>query len=125
MKWISAYCHNKDHLGNVRAVITPGSNNEAIVVQANDYYPFGMVHSTAPATNLYLYNGKEAQKEMNGRWYDYGARFYDAQLGRFSTVDPHAEKYLEHTPYNYVFNNPINGIDPDGKDGKLVKDGNN
>jgi RHS repeat-associated protein len=117
--------HLTDHLGNVRAVIKPGSNNEAIVVQANDYYPFGMVHSTAPATNLYLYNGKEAQKEMTGRWYDYGARFYDAQLGRFSTVDPHAEKYLEHTPYNYVFNNPINGIDPDGKDGKLVKDGNN
>ena len=40
-------------------------------------------------------------------------------------MDPHSEKYMEHTPYNYVFNNPTNGIDPDGKDGKLVKDENN
>jgi RHS repeat-associated protein len=108
--------HLTDHLGNVRAVITPGSNNEAIVVQANDYYPFGMVHSTAPATNLYLYNGKEAQKEMNGRWYDYGARFYDAQLGRWHVVDPLAERHFDITSYNYALNNPLRYIDPLGMD---------
>ncbi len=105
-----------DHLVNVRAVIKPGSNNEAILVQANDYYPFGMVHSTAPATNLYLYNGKEAQKEMTGRWYDYGARFYDAQLGRWHSVDPHAENYYSNSSYAYVTNNPLLYLDPDGRD---------
>jgi RHS repeat-associated protein len=107
--------HLTDHLGNVRAVIKPGSNNEAVLVQSNDYYPFGMVHSTAPATNLYFYNGKEAQKEMTGRWYDYGARFYDAQLGRWHSVDPLAEKYFSYNPYCYVGNNPIRRIDPDGR----------
>jgi len=49
-------------------------------------------------------------------WYDYGTRFYDPALGRFHTLDPHAEDYLEWTPYNYVGNNPINLIDPNGMD---------
>jgi uncharacterized protein RhaS with RHS repeats len=44
----------------------------------------------------------------------------DPVLGRFMSVDPHAERYPSWTPYNYVYNNPINGIDPDGRDGILI-----
>ncbi|MDP2423488.1 MAG: DUF6443 domain-containing protein, partial [Bacteroidales bacterium] len=79
--------HLKDHLGNIRSVITPNQSNQPVVVQANDYYPFGMVYSTAPNANKYLYNGKE-QQDMPGKWLDYGARFYDAALGRWHVVDP-------------------------------------
>lgn len=35
-------------------------------------------------------------------------------------VDPLAEKYLNMTPYNYVANNPVNAIDPDGRDFRMV-----
>jgi hypothetical protein len=47
-------------------------------------------------------------------WYDYGARFYDASLGRFHTLDPLAVGAPRITPYFYAHNKPINCIDHNG-----------
>ena len=62
----------------------------------------------------YQYNGKENQEELGLNLYDYGARNYDAALGRWMNVDPLTEKYPGWAPYHYVHNNPINMVDPTG-----------
>lgn len=86
------------------------------MVQADDYYPFGLtfnsyVQDDDPEQN-YKYNGFEEQ----GEWgvLDYLARYYDPAIGRFLNVDPAADLMRRHSPYNYAFDNPIRYIDPDG-----------
>ncbi|MBP6754628.1 MAG: RHS repeat-associated core domain-containing protein [Bacteroidia bacterium] len=130
-----------DHLGNVRLSYArdPLVRNRVKILEENHYYAFGLKHknynvehldfdqfpdtgvelvpmpAVANASYNYKYNGKELQEELGLGVYDYGARRYDPALGRWLSVDPLAEKYETLSPYNYVSNNPVNAIDPDGR----------
>ena len=100
----------KDHQGNNRVVI----NQSGTVEETNHYYPFGGVFASAGSIQPYKYNGKEFDNKKGLNWYDYGARHYDAALGRFTTNGRFAEKYYSMSPYQYGANNPVNNIDVNG-----------
>ncbi len=108
----------KDHLGNTRVVVNEAGDE----IQQTAYYPFGMefigTKVEGGTNNKYLYNGKELQDDQIGNgqldWYDYGARFYDAAIGRWHVIDPMSEIARRWTPYQYCYNNPLRYIDPDG-----------
>ena len=104
----------KDHQGNNRVVI----DNNGTVEQVNHYYPFGGLFgdNTGGDVQPYKYNGKELDRMHGLDLFDYGARHYDAAIGRWGTMDPHAENYYSWSPYAYVGDNPIIRTDPTGKD---------
>jgi len=103
-----------DHLGSLRAVATSAGT----VVEARDYYAFGLEMPgrtwTPSIKTREGYTGHELDKETGMNYA--GARFYDPAIGRWFVPDPLAAKYPGHSPYNYVLNNPLNFVDPDGKE---------
>ncbi len=128
-----------DHLGNtavyfedlngdglITSDAAAGAPSEVEVLQRSYYYPFGLpmrslwdfsADPTAPwptqttPTQRYLYNGKELHAELGLNWYDYGARWYDAAVGRFPCIDPLAERFAWVSPYNYAENEPVGHVD--------------
>ena len=88
-------------------------HEHGIVVQSQDFYPFGLAHQPhARYENKHLYQGKELQHELALNWFDFHARQYDPALGRFMSFDPQNQFA---SPYVGMGNNPANMVDPDGE----------
>ncbi|XP_038110908.1 uncharacterized protein LOC6039654 [Culex quinquefasciatus] len=98
-----------DHEGSTRLVI-----HQKRVVAAYDYMPYGQLMrkfgSSAVAHIAYRYTGQEYDEETG--LYNYHARLYDPDIGRFYQLDP-MEQYP--SPYKYAGNSPVSQIDPDGQ----------
>ncbi|XP_046646365.1 uncharacterized protein LOC124336627 [Daphnia pulicaria] len=103
-----------DHSGSIRLVLRDGQ-----VVAAYDYLPYGQLmrsYGNDPAAEIfYRYTGQEWDGETG--LYNYHARFYDPDIGRFYQPDPR-EQYF--SPYKYVGNSPVSLVDPDGEFGLLI-----
>ncbi len=108
------YFYFNDHLGNVRAV----ADEAGEPVQINDYYPFGLpmaeTGNDEQDVQPYKFGGKEFDRTDGLNLYDFSARQLDAGLGRFTSIDPMAEKYYSTSPYGYCANNPLKFVDPTG-----------
>ncbi len=86
------------------------------IIQEGHYNPFGL--PLAGLTTLgnpeyaYFFTGKELYEDEALQWYDYGARMYDVQIGRWTTHDP---VYQDDSPYIFCGNNGVNYVDLDGR----------
>ncbi|MEM7180468.1 MAG: RHS repeat-associated core domain-containing protein [Spirochaetota bacterium] len=102
----------KDHLGSTRALVDESAN----VIQSYRYDPFGeILQETSRTDALYTYTGQEYNSNLG--LYNYNARLYDAALRRFYETDP-AGQYA--SPYTYVGNDPVNRVDPSGRDAIIL-----
>ena len=115
-----SYHYNRyDYLGNIREVRSVVSDS---VVQRTQYYAFGLPWAGSEGSEAQprKYNGKEWVEAFGYDNYLYGARDYYSAIGRFTVVDPFAEKYAHISPYAYCANNPIKYVDPDGRENVIA-----
>jgi len=104
-----------DHLGNNVLAL----NEDGVVVERRIFEPFGEVVASqidTAAGAFAAFTGKNYHDELS--LYNFGARWYDAEAGRFVSVDPVVQFVSDpqtHNPYGYVRNNPIVLTDPDGR----------
>ena len=107
-----------DHLGNTRVTYEPKFENgiiEYAIKGVFDYYPYGKtLRFYNPEEEKYLTTQHQRDTETG---FDYrGARFYDADVARFLSVDPLAVEFPNESVYFYVGGNPVTFIDPDGRE---------
>lgn len=98
----------KDQQNSVRVVL----DQAGAVVAGYDYWPYGSIARSYGQTDIisYLYTGQEFDSDLG--LYNYVARFYDSDTGRFYAPDPSQQFF---SPYIYGANNPILFIDPTGE----------
>lgn len=122
-----------DHLGNVRAVIDGNASTTTYPLNGfysiDDFAPFGVKSTSSASSYLSLastgstvslrdgFTGQEDQSPDYGiSYYDFGARQYNTTLSRWLVPDSMGEKYFDVSPYVYCAGNPVNRVDPTGKD---------
>ena len=116
-----AFYYQGDHLGS-SAYLT---DEAGAITQTLNYLPYGEdwvdVHNNPNYLSRYKYNGKEKDPESGLHYY--GARYYDSDISQWLSIDPMADKYPSLSPYNYCADNPVNIIDPDGREGIVISGG--
>lgn len=99
-----------DNQGTVRDVV----DNNGSILNHISYESFGNVTSeTNPDVDFrFGYTGREFDEET--QQYYYRARYFDAIVGRFISVDPIGFNAGDANLYRYVYNSPLNATDPSG-----------
>ena len=102
-----------DYIGNVRTLVSLDITSNTFSVSSYDYKPFGDTLNTSTGSENRLgFIGRE--RDYENSYFSFGARNYDSETGRFLSVDPLFEAFMNITPYNYAYNSPVQFKDPSG-----------
>lgn len=122
--YLYVYCSNESNIDvlfdNLQLIHTRGP-----LLETDEYYPFGgtafaiSYKAALSPDNNYKLSGNELQANEFAagtglEFYDFNARMYDAQIGRFMAVDPLADNMPDWNPYGFAFDNPVYFVDPSG-----------
>jgi RHS repeat-associated protein len=108
------YYHLTDHLGSPRILLhdRPDTSQPPQVMHVYAYYPFGeLLQSWGNNESIHQFTGHEKDEHSSFDYHYFGARYYDARLGTFTSIDK-ASQFA--SGYVYGANNPIMANDPDG-----------
>lgn|GEM_PF-5344255 len=115
-----------DHLGSIRTTVDGSGMNKGTMSSWDDYYPYGLpmpnrsFNATNPqALNKFTGHEHDVQNSINLTYA--GARYLDPEIGQLVSVDPLAAKFPEWSPYNYTMGNPMNLVDPDGRESRAAQ----
>ena len=109
---------------NLKVVIKSPTRTETVavadIITLTDYYPFGMAMPGRTLSNSehyrYGFNGMEKDDDWYGAGNEYTTEFrqLDVRTGRWMSMDPMMAVVPDRSPYEFVFNNPVALVDPDG-----------
>jgi len=133
-----------DHLGNIRLRYTKTETQGLAILEENHYYPFGLKHNgynsdhkifefndgtntvvltpvtpSRKETYKYKFQGQELSEELGYNMYEYKYRHYDASIGRFVSIDPLANTYVNNSTYAFQENKLGLGTEVEGKEMEL------
>ncbi len=111
--WTPSF-YGYDGHGNVRFL----TNSAGTITDSYTYDVFGMPITTSGTTpNNYLYSGEQYDGTLGA--YYLRARYYNPATGRFLSMDPYVGHLIQPATldkYVYAQNDPVDGVDPTGRD---------
>ncbi|MDB9426220.1 CARDB domain-containing protein, partial [Microcystis aeruginosa CS-564/01] len=103
--------YDADAIGSIVGL----TGNSGSYLNQYSYLPFGQdLSKSETISNPFEYVGQwGVMDEGNGLTF-MRARYYDANIGKFTAVDPIGLNGKDPNLYRYVYSNPLNNIDPSG-----------
>jgi RHS repeat-associated protein len=88
------------------------------VIQADDYYPFGLMFNSYQrensTPNRWRFQGQEHIDDLGLNWDTFKWRNHQPDIGRFFNVDPLAEKYAYNGPFAFSENKVTAHVELEG-----------
>ena len=106
------YYYHRDHQGSILALTDQDGNVVETFTYDNHYGRIIKHTKTTETNNPYTYTGREYDTD---ELYYYRARYYDPTIQRFISEDPIGFASGDFNFYRYVWNNPVNFVDPSGE----------